>query len=74
MHYGLNLPNGGGDPRTLVEFAALTGSPRDPDWEQERARIRSLAEAGMTWWIEYVPPAALAAMRAAIARGPLHVD
>jgi alkanesulfonate monooxygenase SsuD/methylene tetrahydromethanopterin reductase-like flavin-dependent oxidoreductase (luciferase family) len=50
------------------------GSPRREDWEEERAYIRALAEAGMTWWQEYVPPGELGAMRAAIARGPLRID
>ena len=50
------------------------GSPRRDDWEEERAYIRSLAEAGMTWWVEYVPPDDLEVMRACIERGPLRVD
>ena len=52
IQYGLVLPNGGVDPRTMAEFAAV-------------------AEAGMTWWIEYVPPADLNDMRTSIERGPL---
>lgn len=38
---------------------ALGGRSRDDDWEKDRALIRSLAEAGATWWIE---------------RGPLRLD
>jgi alkanesulfonate monooxygenase SsuD/methylene tetrahydromethanopterin reductase-like flavin-dependent oxidoreductase (luciferase family) len=53
---------------------ALGGSPRRDDWEEERAYIRSLAEAGMTWWVEYVPPDDLEVMRARIERGPLRID
>jgi alkanesulfonate monooxygenase SsuD/methylene tetrahydromethanopterin reductase-like flavin-dependent oxidoreductase (luciferase family) len=49
------------------------GSPRRDDWEEERAYIRSLAEAGITWWVEYVPPDDLDLMRACIKRGPLRV-
>jgi alkanesulfonate monooxygenase SsuD/methylene tetrahydromethanopterin reductase-like flavin-dependent oxidoreductase (luciferase family) len=53
---------------------ALGGDKRGEDWDAERERIRSLAEAGATWWVEYVPPAELAAMREAVARGPLRAD
>jgi alkanesulfonate monooxygenase SsuD/methylene tetrahydromethanopterin reductase-like flavin-dependent oxidoreductase (luciferase family) len=55
---------------------ALGGRHRGDDQEQERALIRSLAEAGATWWIEYVPPqiGGLDAIRASIERGPLRVD
>ncbi len=52
---------------------ALGGGSRDADWEKQRAVIRSFADAGATWWVEYVPPETgdLDAARAAIARGPL---
>ncbi|MGH2536301.1 MAG: LLM class flavin-dependent oxidoreductase [Candidatus Promineifilaceae bacterium] len=55
---------------------AIGGSQRRPDWEEERAYIRSLAAAGATWWVEYVPPDTgdLAAARAAVARGPLRAE
>jgi alkanesulfonate monooxygenase SsuD/methylene tetrahydromethanopterin reductase-like flavin-dependent oxidoreductase (luciferase family) len=53
---------------------ALGGDKRGDDWQAERARIGALAEAGATWWVEYVPPAELAAMREAVARGPLRGD
>lgn len=54
---------------------ALGGASRGEDWEQERARIRSLAEAGATWWVEYLPPS-LGGLetRRRIARGPLRID
>jgi alkanesulfonate monooxygenase SsuD/methylene tetrahydromethanopterin reductase-like flavin-dependent oxidoreductase (luciferase family) len=52
---------------------AVGGSPRREDWDEERAYIQSLAEAGMTWWMEYVPPDDLDAMRACVERGPLRV-
>jgi alkanesulfonate monooxygenase SsuD/methylene tetrahydromethanopterin reductase-like flavin-dependent oxidoreductase (luciferase family) len=35
---------------------AVGGRRRGDDWEAERALIRSLAEAGATWWTEYLPP------------------
>jgi hypothetical protein len=55
---------------------ALGGRHRGDDWGQERALIRSLAEAGTTWWIEYLAPqvGGLEEMRAYIKRGPLRID
>jgi alkanesulfonate monooxygenase SsuD/methylene tetrahydromethanopterin reductase-like flavin-dependent oxidoreductase (luciferase family) len=55
---------------------ALGGRHRAEDWEQDRALITSLAEAGMTWWVEYVPPqiGGLNEMLACITRGPLRID
>ena len=53
---------------------SVGGSPRRDDWDEERAYIKSLAEAGITWWIEYVPPDDLDKMRARTARGPLRID
>ena len=53
---------------------SVGGSKRREDWDEERAYIKSLAEAGITWWIEYVPPDDLDKMRACIARGPLRID
>ncbi len=61
-------------PSTPFDIA-IGGSARDADEEKERALIRSLAAAGATWWMEYVPPETgdLDAARAAIARGPLTI-
>jgi alkanesulfonate monooxygenase SsuD/methylene tetrahydromethanopterin reductase-like flavin-dependent oxidoreductase (luciferase family) len=53
---------------------SVGGSPRREDWDEERAYIRSLAEAGSMWWIEYVPPDDLDKMRACITREPLQID
>ncbi len=53
---------------------AIGGRSRGNDWEMERSYIRSLAEAGATWWMEGCPAADLDTMRATIARGPLRVD
>ena len=50
------------------------GRERRGDWEQERAHLRTVAEAGATWWIEWMPPSDFEAMREAIARGPLRID
>lgn len=55
---------------------SVGGSPRRPDWEEERDYIRSLAVAGVTWWTEYIPPNAgsLEQIRALIKCGPLRID
>jgi alkanesulfonate monooxygenase SsuD/methylene tetrahydromethanopterin reductase-like flavin-dependent oxidoreductase (luciferase family) len=49
----------------------IGGRQRAVDWDQERDSIRALAEAGATWWHEWVPAADLDTMRAGVARGPL---
>jgi alkanesulfonate monooxygenase SsuD/methylene tetrahydromethanopterin reductase-like flavin-dependent oxidoreductase (luciferase family) len=68
---------------TLVErergtrdgFAVCIGGfARMRDEAAERAYIRSVAEAGATWWQEWVPPDDLERARRAIGRGPLRVD
>lgn len=55
---------------------AVGGGQRGDDWDKERALIKSLADAGATWWVEYVPPSIgdLDAARACVARGPLRID
>jgi alkanesulfonate monooxygenase SsuD/methylene tetrahydromethanopterin reductase-like flavin-dependent oxidoreductase (luciferase family) len=50
------------------------GRPRRDDSEQERAHIRSVAQAGATWWLEWIPANDIDVMRAAIWRGPLRID
>lgn len=76
------------DVRALKEFVeghraargpfdiALGGRHRGDDWEQERALIRSLAEAGATWWVEYLPPQirGFEEMRVRVQRGPLRIE
>jgi hypothetical protein len=74
------------DVRALKEFVmqnrtesgeydiAVGGSMRRADWEEEREYISSLAEAGATWWVEYIPPDEEDFMRKCIARGPLRID
>jgi alkanesulfonate monooxygenase SsuD/methylene tetrahydromethanopterin reductase-like flavin-dependent oxidoreductase (luciferase family) len=54
----------------------LGGRQREADLDRERALINSLAAAGATWWIEYLPPelGGLDVIREAIARGPLRID
>ena len=49
------------------------GDERREDWDEERSVISSLAEAGATWWLEWVPAAGFEEMRRAVVRGPLRV-
>ena len=49
------------------------GDERREDWDEERSVISSLAEAGATWWLEWVPAASFEEMCRAIVRGPLRV-
>jgi len=53
---------------------AVGGTHRRVDWDEERAYIRAMADAGATWWSEYVEPAAFETMRAAVVRGPLRIE
>jgi hypothetical protein len=63
MRHGPELCCGGPDlaVSTLAELGELA----------ERAYLREVADAGATWWLEYVPAGDPATMRAAVARGPL---
>jgi alkanesulfonate monooxygenase SsuD/methylene tetrahydromethanopterin reductase-like flavin-dependent oxidoreductase (luciferase family) len=72
--------------RALKQFVEANRSVRGPfdivvgarkrgdDWEHERGLIRAVAEAGATWWIEWVPADSPSIMRTAIERGPLRID
>lgn len=53
---------------------AVGGSGRGDDWEAEREHIRSVAEAGAGWWIEWLPPRDPETMAEHVERGPLRID
>jgi alkanesulfonate monooxygenase SsuD/methylene tetrahydromethanopterin reductase-like flavin-dependent oxidoreductase (luciferase family) len=53
---------------------ALGGAERGPDWEQERATIKALAQAGATWWMEWVAPCGQEELRSRIKQGPLRIE
>jgi len=53
---------------------AVGGRRREEDWKHEQALIHTLAEAGATWWVEWIPPADRQTMRAAVQRGPLRPE
>jgi hypothetical protein len=36
--------------------------------------MKALAEAGVTWWVEYVPVSELEGMRESVKRGPLRIE
>jgi alkanesulfonate monooxygenase SsuD/methylene tetrahydromethanopterin reductase-like flavin-dependent oxidoreductase (luciferase family) len=58
------------DASTPFEIA-VGGRKRGEDWKREREAIREAADAGATWWTEWIPPGDPAEMRIAIQRGPL---
>lgn len=73
------------DVRALKAYIDSQRSPSAPfdivvsglrlfDPEEDKASRAALAEAGVTWYGEYLPPTSLEEMRAAIMRGPLRID
>jgi hypothetical protein len=36
--------------------------------------MKSLAEVGVAWWVEYVPASSLEDMRESVKRGPLRIE
>lgn len=50
------------------------GPPRGPDPGRTRELILQCAQAGATWFNEWIPPGDPATMRAAITRGPIRID
>lgn len=57
----------GGQPYDVV----IGGRRRRADERAEQAHLRAVEQAGATWWLEFVPAGDPAAMRMAVARGPL---
>ncbi|MBI5880124.1 MAG: LLM class flavin-dependent oxidoreductase [Chloroflexi bacterium] len=55
---------------------AVGGRARRADCDAECAHIRALADAGATWWGEYLDPevGGVEAMHAYVARGPLRIE
>jgi hypothetical protein len=60
--------------RAMPYEIKLGGRSRSDDWEQDRTLIKALAEAGVTWWVEYVPASTVEAMREQVQRGPLRIE
>lgn len=53
---------------------ALGGRERAADWDRERQHIHSVADAGATWWGEWVKPGDKQRTFDAVRRGPLRVS
>jgi alkanesulfonate monooxygenase SsuD/methylene tetrahydromethanopterin reductase-like flavin-dependent oxidoreductase (luciferase family) len=53
---------------------ALGGRQRSDDWDREREHIRAIAQAGATWWSEWVEPGDRQRTIGAVKRGPLRAD
>jgi alkanesulfonate monooxygenase SsuD/methylene tetrahydromethanopterin reductase-like flavin-dependent oxidoreductase (luciferase family) len=64
--------------RGTADGYAITvgGAPRWDDEGKQRAYLESVAAEGVTWWHEYIPPAAgdFEVQRQMIERGPLRID
>ncbi len=63
-------------PNASTGFDIVVGHAtwqRAKDSERERAYISSLAEAGATWWSQYISPEPERAMRKHIEEGPLRI-
>lgn len=62
--------------RSPAGYDIVTGGRnRADDWEQDRAIITALDEAGATWWVEYVDAELdLETQQRAATRGPLRPD
>ena len=59
-------------PNGLEGFDLVVGGrERQADWDAERALIGAVAEAGATWWNEWIKPSDRKTTETAIARGPL---
>lgn len=61
-------------PATTPYDIVVSGQERTADVEQGRALVASYAQAGATWWFEYVHAAEFAVMQKHIAQGPLRID
>ncbi|GLV55423.1 luciferase-like protein [Dictyobacter sp. S3.2.2.5] len=64
----------GEQPRNEPYEIKLGGRSRSADWEHDRALMKVLAEAGVTWWVEYVPAGSVEEMRESVMRGPLRIE
>lgn len=59
-------------PNGVDGFEVVVGGrERQADWAAERELIGALAEAGATWWNEWIKPTDRQSTEEAIARGPL---
>ncbi|HEX6387158.1 MAG TPA: LLM class flavin-dependent oxidoreductase [Anaerolineae bacterium] len=54
-------------------YDIMVGGRQRADWDQDRTHIRSVAEAGATWWLEFIEPTTLDKTRQGVMRGPLGI-
>lgn len=59
---------------TIGFDVCVGGQRRADDWNHERDQVHAVAEAGATWWCEWLPPTSLAETRDWVTRGPLRAD
>ena len=66
------------DLKAFVESQRSASTPYEialsPPHEEDKGKLKALAEAGMTWLIEYVPAGPPEQMRARVARGPVRIE
>jgi alkanesulfonate monooxygenase SsuD/methylene tetrahydromethanopterin reductase-like flavin-dependent oxidoreductase (luciferase family) len=53
---------------------AVGGRARKDDWAAGQALVDALAEAGATWWVEWIAPTDRHTSESAIARGPIRAS
>jgi alkanesulfonate monooxygenase SsuD/methylene tetrahydromethanopterin reductase-like flavin-dependent oxidoreductase (luciferase family) len=53
---------------------AVGGRARKDDWAAEQDLVDALAEAGATWWVEWIAPTDRHTAESAIARGPIRAS
>jgi alkanesulfonate monooxygenase SsuD/methylene tetrahydromethanopterin reductase-like flavin-dependent oxidoreductase (luciferase family) len=56
---------------TIPYDICVGGRARLPDWELDRDHIRAVADAGATWWMEFIEPTSLEKTRRGVLTGPL---
>ncbi len=58
-------------PEKIPYDICVGGRARLPDWEKDRQHIQEVAQAGATWWMEFIEPTSLEKVRQGILNGPL---
>ncbi len=61
-------------PSKAAYDICVGGRARLADWEKDRQHIRAVAQAGATWWMEFIEPTSLEKARQGILNGPLRVE
>ena len=61
-------------PTGALYDICVGGRARLADWDKDRQHIHDVAEAGATWWMEFIEPTTLEKARQGILNGPLRVE